>query len=190
MAPVVALFSETPFLGQNSLKMKRKPPKNRRLIPFPLPGDKFVFLLLFFYISCAAFSCTRKQRNREQRRREKYLQASCQNVNTSRSIDAQRGARINIFAQVELIHTCRVDWRESERWLSCHPKAPVFNESNTNQLSFKLDRRQKARCLRVFVPCERGRTEPSKIQKLWRLQSSFFCTKINEFPEISQVEMT
>lgn len=80
MAAVAALFSKTQFLDQNSLKMKRKPPKNRRLIPFPLPGDKFVFLLLFFYISCVAFSCTRKQRNRERRRREKYLQASCQNV--------------------------------------------------------------------------------------------------------------
>lgn len=193
MAAVAALFSKTQFLDQNSLKMKRKPPKNRRLIPFPLPGDKFVFLLLFFlYLVCRIqlHTCTRKQRNREQRRREKYLQASCQNVHTSRSIDAQRGARINIFVQVELIHTCRVDWRESERWLSYHPKAPVFNESNTNQLSFKLDRRQKARCLWVSVPCERGRTEPSKIQKHWRLQSSFFCTKINEFPEISQVEMT
>lgn len=65
MAPVVALFSETPFLDQNSLKMKRKPPKNRRLIPFPLPGDKFVFLLLFFYISCVAFSCTRAPENKE-----------------------------------------------------------------------------------------------------------------------------
>lgn len=189
MAPVVALFSETPFLGQNSLKMKRKPPKNRRLIPFPLPGDKFVFLLLFFYISCAAFSCTHAPENKETGNKDGE-KSIYQNVHTSRSIDAQRGARINIFAQVELIHTCRVDWRESERWLSCHPKAPVFNESNTNQLSFKLDRRQKARCLWVSVPCERGRTEPSKIQKLWRLQSSFFCTKINEFPEISQVEMT
>lgn len=53
MAAVAALFSKTQFLDQNSLKMKRKPPKNRRLIPFPLPGDKFVFLLLFFlYLVC------------------------------------------------------------------------------------------------------------------------------------------
>lgn len=145
MAAVAALFSKTQFLDQNSLKMKRKPPKNRRLIPFPLPGDKFVFLLLFFlYLVCRIqlHTCTRKQRNREQRRREKYLQASCQNVVASMPNAGQ-----------ELTYSPRWSWytpaestdvRVNADWAAI-PKRR-YSTMLTNQLSFKLDRRQKARC--------------------------------------------